>query len=98
MAKLGNFILLVLLLYLGGLGRTADTPKPPPKGPSEVFVAVLSPQFKPDPVEKNLRLYLGSLPGIDYILEPVNPDEMFSMLEKILLHTGFPSGSVRMRG
>jgi hypothetical protein len=84
MAKLGNFFLLsVLLLCLGGLGRTADTPKPPPKGPNEVFVAVLSPQFKPDPVEQNLRLYLGSLPGIDYLLEPVNPDEMFTLLEKI---------------
>ena len=84
MANIGKSLLLILFLLCAGWpGRTAETPKAPPKGANEVFVAVLSPQLTPDPVEENLRLYLGSLPGIDYLLEPADPDEMFKMLEKI---------------
>lgn len=78
-------LLLVFLLFLGNCFPVAgdDLPSAPPRGADEVGVAVLSPQARPDAVEQKLRLYLGSLPGIDFLIEPENPDELFVMLEKL---------------
>ena len=73
----------LILMGLQGLARADDIPGAPAKNANEVGVAVLSPQIRPDPVEQKLRLYLGGLPGIDYLLEPHDPDELFRSLVKL---------------
>ena len=70
-----------MILIVSGLA--APLPEAPPKGPNEVFVAVLSHFPNADEVEKKLYTYLGQLPGIDYILQPDTAQELFAQLAKV---------------
>ena len=71
------------MMILVGSAVAAPLPEAPPKGSNEIFVAILSHFPNPDATEKKLYAYLGQVPGIDYVLQPDTPQELFRQLAKI---------------
>jgi tetratricopeptide (TPR) repeat protein len=71
---------LLLVFALTSTVLAGEPPKPPDKGPNELWVGVLAYYRKPDATEEKLKEYLGGLEGLDYILQPDNPEELFDKL------------------
>jgi hypothetical protein len=71
---------LLLVFALTSTVLAGEPPKPPDKGPNELWVGVLAYYRNPDATEEKLKEYLGGLEGMDYILQPDNPEELFDKL------------------
>ena len=89
---------LVLLLLPAALSLADAPPKPPAKGPNEIFVGALSdwvapregekpspsnderPGRKANQAELDLKGYLGQMPGLDYLIQPESPPDLFLKL------------------